>query len=142
MKESKELLSSILNTTQMGQIGIRSALDKTMRPKLRSALESQLREYDTIETEAHNIAENHGWILKEVNPGIRAMANAMTKARLSYGNVNSKLAAMMIQGNTRGMILGLKGQHQTHQCNPQVWELSQRLLNCEEENIKQMQAFL
>ncbi len=142
MKDSKALLTSILNTTQMGQIGIRSALDRTMKPKLRDALESQLREYDTIESQAHCIAQNRNWRLKEVNPGVRAMANAMTKARLSYGDVNSKLAAMMIQGNTRGIIIGLKDQHRTKRCDAAVQELSQRLLNCEHENIRQMQDFL
>ena len=44
MKNNKELLSSVLKTTQMGQVGIRSVLDTTMRPGLRKALESQLRE--------------------------------------------------------------------------------------------------
>ena len=48
MTNSKEILSSVLKTTQMGQIGIRSVLDTSMRPALRKALESQLHEYDSI----------------------------------------------------------------------------------------------
>lgn len=61
MKNSREILTSVLKTTQMGQIGIRSVLDTSMRPGLRKALESQLREYDSIETEAHSIATQRGW---------------------------------------------------------------------------------
>lgn len=61
MKNSKDILSSVLKTTQMGQVGIRSVLDTSMRPGLRKALESQLREYDSIETEAHSIATQRGW---------------------------------------------------------------------------------
>ena len=38
MKNSKQILSSLLKTTQMGQIGIRSVLDTSMRPSLRKAL--------------------------------------------------------------------------------------------------------
>ena len=64
MKSSKEILSSVLKTTQMGQIGIRSVLDTSMRPALRMALESQLHEYDSIETEAYSIASQRGWELK------------------------------------------------------------------------------
>ena len=56
MKGSQDILSSILKTAQMGQTGIRSALNVTMRPALRKALESQLQEYDAIEDEAHAIA--------------------------------------------------------------------------------------
>ena len=73
MKESKELLSSILKTTQMGQVGIRSVLDSNMRPTLRNALESQLREYDSIETEAHCIASSRGWQVPELDPMVRTM---------------------------------------------------------------------
>lgn len=142
MTESKELLTSILNTTQMGQVGIRSALDTTMRPALRKALQSQLKEYDAIEREAIAIATSRGWDLRDVEPAVKGMAKLMTKARLSYGNTDSKLAAMMIQGNTRGMILGLKDLHQFNRKDPQVTTLSQKLLDCETANIRQMQGFL
>ena len=52
MKGSKDILSSILKTTQMGQIGIRSILKSPLRSALRTELNSQLREYDAIEREA------------------------------------------------------------------------------------------
>lgn len=142
MKDSKELLSSILETTQMGQVGIRSALSTTMRPSLRKALESQLQEYDSIEHEAQAIAASRGWELRDLEPAAKGMANLMTRIRLSYGNTDSKLAAMMIQGNTRGMILGLKDLHQFNRPDAQVATLSQKLLDCETANIRQMQSFL
>ena len=43
MKTSQELLSSVLKTTQMGQVGIRSVLDTTLNPELRQALVQQLK---------------------------------------------------------------------------------------------------
>ena len=79
MKNSKELLTSLLKTTQMGQVGIRSVLDTSMRPGLRKALESQLREYDSIETEAHSIASQRGWELRELDPAVRMMSDMMTR---------------------------------------------------------------
>lgn len=142
MKTNKEILSSILKTTQMGQIGIRSVLDTSMRPGLRKALESQLREYDCIESEAHAIAAQRGWELRELDPGTRFMSDMMARARLSYGNADSKIAGMMIQGNTRGMIKGLKNLHQWGGQDGQVTTLSQKLLDCETANIRQMQSFL
>ena len=142
MKESKELLSSILKTTQMGQIGIRSVLDSNMRPALRKALESQLQEYDSIETEAHCIASSRGWQVPELDPMVRTMADMMTRVRLKGGNTDSKIAGMMIQGNTRGMIKGLKDLHQFNRQDLPVKALSQKLLDCETANIRQMQGFL
>ncbi len=142
MKNSKEMLSSILKTTQMGQVGIRSVLDIGMRPGLRKDLESQLREYDSIETEAHTIAFQRGWELRELDPAIRFMSDIMKRTRLTGKNTDSKIAGMMIQGNTRGMIKGLKNLHQFSRQDEQVSILSQKLLDCETANIRQMQEHL
>ncbi|MBQ8834658.1 MAG: hypothetical protein IJ001_07025 [Oscillospiraceae bacterium] len=142
MKNSKEILSSLLKTTQMGQIGIRSVLDTSMRPGLRKALESQLHEYDSIESEAHAIATQRGWELPELDPTVRFMTDMMTRMKLTRGNSDSRIADMMIQGNTKGMIKGLKNIHQYPEQDQQISILSQKLLDCETANIRQMQGFL
>ena len=142
MKNNKEILSSILKTTQMGQVGIRSVLDTSMLPGLRSALESQLHEYDSIESEAHRIASQRGWEIKDQDPAVRFFADRMTRMRLNGKNTDSKIAGMMIQGNTRGMIKGIKNAHQYPAEDLQVNILSQKLLDCETANIRQMQGFL
>lgn len=142
MKNSKEILSSVVKTAQMGQTGIRSVLDTSMRPSLRKALESQLREYNSIETEAHTIASQRGWELKELDPGVRMMTDMMTRMKLHGRNTDSKIADMMIQGNTRGMVKGLKNLHQFPSSDSQVQMVSQKLLDCETANIRQMQGYL
>ena len=142
MKNGKEILSSLLKTTQMGQLGIRSCLNTSMRPGLRKALESQLREYDAIESEAHAIASQRGWEVEELDPALRFMTDAMTRMKLSRGNCDSRIADMMIQGNTKGMIKGLKNLHQFPQPDEKIRTLSQKLLDCETANIRQMQSFL
>lgn len=142
MKNSKEILSSVLKTTQMGQIGIRSVLDTCMRPALRKALESQLHEYDAIETEAHCMATRRGWELPELDPGIRLMTDMMTRMKLTGKNTDSKIAGMMIQGNTKGLIKGTRNMHQFTGQDEPLQILSQKLLDCETANIRQMQNFL
>ncbi len=142
MKDSKEILSSVLKTTQMGQVGIRSVLDTSMRPGLRKALESQLREYDSIETEAHAIANRRGWELPELDPAVRFLADRMTRMKLNRGNSDSRIADMMIQGNTKGMVKGIRNQHQFLQNDAMVNTLAQKLIDCETANIRQMQSFL
>ena len=142
MKTGKEVLSSALKTTQMGQIGIRSVLDTTMKPQLRSALEDQLKEYDSIETEAHTIAFQRGWEVPELDPAVRFMADRMTRMKLMGRHNDSRIAAMMIQGNTRGMILSLKNIHRCNNPDPEVCDLAQKLLDTEKNNITSMQGFL
>lgn len=142
MITNQEMLASILRTTQMGQVGIRSVLDTSMRPGLRKALQSQLAEYDSIELEANCLASQRGWELKDLQPGKRFLADRMSRMKLNFGNTDSKIAGMMIQGNTRGMITGLKDQHQWNNQDSQISILSQKLLDCENANIRQMQQFL
>lgn len=142
MKSSQDILSSVLKTTQMGQVGIRSVLKAPVSDDLRRVLHSQLKEYDAIETEAHNIAKSRGWELPELNSAIRFMSNAMSSAQLSFKCSDSKVAAMMVQGNTRGVIKGLKNEHQYDGSDQQISHLSKKLLNCENENILQMEQYL
>ena len=142
MKNSQQILSSVLKTAQMGQVGIRSVLDTRMRPGLRKALEQQLREYDQIETEAHALASQRGWELKDLDPALRMMSKMVTRMKLSAGGSESKIADMMIHGSTKGMIKGLRNMHQFPREDSRISALSQKLLDTENANIRQMQAFL
>jgi hypothetical protein len=139
---NKDMLSSIIKTVQMGQIGIRSVRDTPMKQELQDALDSQLREYDAIETEAHNIANERGWKLKELNPAVRSMSEMMSRMQLMGGNYDSKIAGMMIQGNTRGVITGMKNARMHQNKDSRVTALSEKLLETEDRNIDQMKPFL
>ena len=80
--------------------------------------------------------------MEELDPALRFMTDAMTRMKLSRGNRDSRIADMMIQGNTKGMIKGLKNLHQFPQPDEKIRTLSQKLLDCETANIRQMQSFL
>lgn len=142
MKDSKDILSSLLKTTQMGQVGIRSVEKAANGTQLKQALKSQLEEYNKIEEQTYALAKQRGWQLAELNPMARTMADMATRGKLMYGKNDSKIAEMMVQGNTRGVIKSLKNLHRYHQNDGQVTAMAQKLLDCENENIKQMEGFL
>lgn len=142
MKDSKDLLESILYTVQNGQAGIRSALDTTMRPGLRKALEAQLNEYSSIESEAHEIAASRGWEMRDLEPASRFATSMYTRLRLCFGNSDSRLAQIMITENTRGMISGLQNLHQVPSLDIRIENLSQKFIDCANVGIRQMQGFL
>ena len=142
VKDDRQMLGSILKTTQIGQVSIRKILDSSMGPNLRKTIQSQLREYDSIESEAHALAGQRGWELHEIQPGKRLMAVITTHMKLSHGNSDSKIAEYIIHSNTRNMIQGLKNLHQYRKPDSQITFLSQRLLDCETANVRQMQNFL
>ena len=142
MKTNKEILDSVLKTAQMGQVGIRAVRDHVVRADLKKALQDQLSEYDAIEREANAIANQRGWELKDLDPMAKLMSKMYTRTNLSFGNVDSKVAAMMIQGNMRGIIKGLKNLHHSQDTDSRIQTVSQKLLDCEAANIKQMQGYL
>ena len=142
MKDNKAILTSILKTSQMGQVGIHSVLDSAMGPGLRKALEAQLHEYDAIENDAFSIASQRGWELSELDPGARFLADRMTRLKLLGKSTDSRIADMMIQGNTQGMIKGLRDLHRFSGSDVQINALSQKLLDCETAGIRQMQSYL
>lgn len=142
MKNSREILVSALKTAQMGQIGIRSVLGTTMCPGLRADLETQLREYDRIETEAHTIASQRGWELDELDPAVRTMADMLARVRLTGKHHDSAIADMVIMGNTKGMVKSLRGLNHFSGTDERVSALMQKLLDTETANIHQMQSYL
>ena len=142
MKQNQEVLSTLLKTIQIGQTDIRSVLDTTMRSSLRNALKDQLKEYDSIETEAYTLALQRGWDLVELDPGRRFLRDRVTRMKINGRNTDSRIADILIQGNTKGMIRGLKNLHQFEGLDHQIRILSQKLLDCETAHIRQMQGFL
>lgn len=142
MKDSKDILSSLLKTTQMGQVGIRSVEGAANGDQLKKALKDQLNEYNKIEQETYALAAQRGWKLSELNPMARTMADMASRSKLMYNKNDSRIAEMMVQGNTRGVIKSLKNLHRYHQNDGQVTAMAQKLLDCENNNIKQMEGFL
>lgn len=142
MLNDEQILSSMLHTVQMGQTGIRSVISRAINPDLKKELKDQLQEYDSLEKETLSLAKNKGLTLKDLNPALETMSSMMSWIQLLGGEVDSKIAGMLIQGNTRGMILGMKNLRKAQKTDPQVRDLAQRVLNRENMNIHKSQPYL
>ena len=142
MMTDEQLLTSMLHTVQMGQTGIRSVMAKAIGPELKAELKAQLKEYDSLEKQTLSMASHKGLELKDLNPALESMSCMMSKVQLMGGEVDSRIAGMLIQGNTRGMILGIKNLRKASKADPQVQELAHKLLNRENMNIQKSQQFL
>ena len=142
MINSQRVLNDIIKTSQMGINGINVVMSKTHQPALRQALKVQRREYSDIEQQAKLLAQRKGYKIDQIKPINRKMGAMMSKAQLLVGDPDSKIAGMMIQGNTRGMILSLKNMRRCNQPDGQVTQLAQKLLDTEKNNIVSMQGFV
>ena len=142
MMNSQRVLNDIIKTSQMGIAGINTVMPKTDQPALRQALKCQRREYSNIEQQAKLMARQKGYKIDQIKPITRRMGAMMSKTQLMVGEPDSKIAGMMIQGNTRGMILSLKNMRRCDQPDQQVAELAQKLLETEKHNIGSMEGFV
>ena len=142
MINSQRVLNDIIKTSQMGINGINVVMDKTRQPALRQALKVQRREYSDIEQKAKLLAQRKGYKIDQIKPITRRMGAMISKGQLLVGEPDSKIAGMMIQGNTRGMILSLKNMRRCDQPDQQVAQLAQKLLETEKNNIDSMEGFV
>lgn len=139
---NEELLTSIFKTTEMGKTGIRGVLKVKMNPGLQLALKEQLGDYQGLQHEALCLASRRGWKLKNPDLMLQKMIERMTKMRVGHRHVESRIADMVIQGNTQGMIHSLRDLHRTSFTDLEITDLAQRLLACETQNIRQMKPYL
>lgn len=126
----------------MGQSGIRCVQNKASGQQLQKALGDQLREYDTIERQAYDLATQKGWLMEPLDSSVERMSSIMARMQLIGSDKDSRIAKMLVQGNTRGMIKGLKNLHHCDSIDPTVNMLAQKLLTTEQENIRQACEFL
>lgn len=142
MKTNKEVLDSIVKTVQMGQSGIRCVQDKVIGTALQQAMHDQLKEYDSLEQEAYDLARRKGWEMEPLSQGVQRMSSMMARMQLMGNHTDSKIAKMLVQGNTRGMIKGYKNLNHSSKLEPSVDAIAQKLLAKEKENIRQSCKFL
>ena len=142
MKNSKDLLGSVVKTAQMGKTGLECVLQAPLRPSLRENLEQQAAVYEQIAQEALSLAAGRNWQVEQLGPVARTCSRMVSRARMGGGNSDSKAAAMGMQGSTRGLIKGLQNLHQFPYQDTAVSTLAQRLLDLESESLGQMRAYL
>jgi hypothetical protein len=121
---------------------IRRMLDRAMNPNLRLILQSQLIEYDAIETEALTMGTQRGWDLKTMEAGHRLLTEKFLRIRRSGADTDSQIAEIMIRKNTSSMIAGLKNLHQYKGQDSLVCILAQKMLDCETAHIRRLQSYL
>jgi len=142
MKNYRQMLCIIASTIHLGMLGIRSCLRISMRPGLRMALESQLREYTTLEAETHALASRRGWDIPETEPIVRIARKLSLRIRLRRKISDSRIADIMILRGTKDMIRLIQDMNQFSHGDEPIRILAQKLLDCENAGIRQMQRFL
>lgn len=137
-----ELLSYIRETAQMGHDGIDTVMKYAGCRPLKDALRQQKAEYGELMTAATDMLKKRGSIPEPLPMGAK-MGLMMSRTRNAVSPPSaSKIAELMIGGNTKGAIKSIQHHRQYLGKDERVTDLSKKLLETEERNIQQMKPFL
>ena len=143
MENDLSMLNSIRKATQMGCYGIECVLDETVNRDFRAALRQQYAEYEEIFGEADQLLREKGGKAQNINPMAKYSSAMTSKMRVrTSADPTAKIAELMLQGNTRGMIKSMHNIRTMGVLDPKVSSLSNRLLQTEQANIDQMKQYL
>ena len=143
MTNDTDMLNSIRKTTEMGAYGIRAVMEETGNPELYKELKAQLTEYEKIYEEADALLQDRGGKAENVSPMAKMSSSMSAKMKIRMSkNPNAKVAELMMQGNTKGMIKSIHNSRTMGVLDPKVSGLSNRLLQTEQANIDTLKTFL
>lgn len=139
---SSMMINYIRQNVDMGISGLEKVIPHAKSPSFRSALESQLREYQQLSLSANRLLGQNGG--EEVNAPVvsRVTSEIVTAVKSLTYSSDSEIAEDMIRGTTTG-ITKLR-RHLTEYGNKpdEVCELSNRVIAFEENNIEEMKKYL
>lgn len=141
MKEI-DLLSHVYQTADMGRDGIKTVRRRVQDPKLLRALNAQDEEYRRLQDSAGKMLRERGVQPDGVGVMARMGSEMMGTMQTMMDHSATKIAEMMIQGNTMGMTKSLRTIRDCKVKDGQVKDLADKLLKTEQANIEEMKGFL
>ncbi len=136
------MLNEIRKGTDMGIVGIDCVIDAVTDQNVRNVLDEQRREYQQIYNEADRLLDACGAKKQNLSPLARYGAIMASKMKQTIDGSSARVAEMMIEGNTKGLIKSYRCRRQLHPDNPETGSLAEKLLQTEVHNIEQMKQFL
>lgn len=137
-----EMLTYVLQNAEMGCQGIASVRKSLKDSRVDGVLCEHLIKYGKIYHCANNMLRNRGAEIHHVNSVTKAMTKYAAQRDLKRDASSSHIAEMMIKGNTMGVNKMSRHIRDYDGKDPHVSKLAQKMLETEEENIKEMKVFL
>lgn len=137
-----EMLTYVLQNAEMGCQGISSVRKRVHDSKVDNLLCEHLVRYGKIYHCANNMLRNRGADIRHVSSVAKAMTKLAAERDLRRDSSASHIAEMMIKGNTMGVNKMTRHLRQYDGSDSHVRLLAKKMLDTEEEHIKEMKAFL
>ncbi len=141
MLPEMELLQYVYKTADMGCEGI-NAVESHAEEKMLRELKRQRAEYEHIRGEADALIRQRGDSPGGAGKMAKLSADMMSAGQLAMDDSRSKIAEMMIQGTTMGIVKTIRHLRDYDGQDDKPRALGQRLLDTQESNVEKMKAYL
>ncbi len=137
-----KLLNNIKNNATMAKRATETVIENVDNKKFADILKEQVIKYDDFVRRADKLARGTGTLLEEKGGLSQFFTKTNIKMKLMTDNSISKIAELMIIGNTMGVIDLGKTMRHTPDVNPDTMNLARELLMYEEDAIEAMKFHL
>lgn len=143
MNGNVELLNYVYQNSQMGVNTIEQLLEKVEDEKFKEHLNSELKEYKAMNSEANELLEKNNYKEK----GIGTLGEISTYLMINMKTLTNKspshISEMMIQGSVMGIIDAIKNiKKYKGEVEKDILALMKRLLKFEENNVEELKKYL
>ncbi len=142
MINDAEMLTYVLQNAEMGCQGINTVRKRVHDSKVDGLLCDHLVKYGKIYHCANTMLRNRGEEIHHINPMLKAMTRMAAQRDLKRDSSSSHIAEMMIKGNTMGVNKMSKHIREYNGNDRNVCALASKMFDTEQENIREMKAFL
>jgi hypothetical protein len=142
MINDTEMLTYVLQNAEMGCQGITSVRRQVHDTEVDGILCDHLVKYGRIYHCANNMLRNRGEEIRHISPVTKAMTRMAASRDLRRDSSSSHIAEMMIKGNTMGVNKMTRHIRNYEGNDSSVTSLARKMLDTEEENIRELKSFI
>ncbi len=142
MLNDVEMLNSILQNAEMGCQGVKSVRKGLKDSRVDGVLCEQLIRYGKIYHCANNMIRSRGGEIHHISPITKTMTKMAAGRDLRRDGSASHVAEMMIKGNTMGLNKMSRKIREYGGEDSNITLLAKKMLDTEQEHIRELKAFL
>ncbi len=142
MNGNAELLNFIYQNSQMGVNTINQLIGIVEDVEFKKHLQSQLQEYQEINTKAMNLLNENGYDEKGISSLEKLRTYLMINMQTLTDKTASHVAEMLIIGSNMGILDAVKNIKKYQNVEKNILSLMEKLLEFEENNVQQLKQFL
>ena len=137
-----EMLKCIAQNAEMGCQGVTAVRKRIENKAVDDLLCTQLTRYGKIYHAAGKMLRHRGESVRHISPMAKTMTRISAQVDLRRDSTPSHVAEMMIKGSTMGVNKLVHSLREYDRGDSSVTLLAKKLLDTEEEHIRELRAFV